>query len=41
MFENNESARYCYEAAGFTEYAKRECEMAIGSWNCIDMELFI
>ena len=41
VFENNESARRCYEAAGFTEYAKRECRMPIGIWNCADMEIFI
>ena len=41
VFENNESARHCYEAVGFTEYAKRECEMPIGIWNCSDMEIFI
>ncbi|WP_165443942.1 GNAT family N-acetyltransferase [Lachnoclostridium sp. Marseille-P6806] len=41
VFENNESARHCYEAVGFTKYAKRECEMPIGTWNCMDMELFI
>ena len=41
VFENNESARHCYEAAGFTEYARRECEMPIGIWICADMELFI
>ena len=40
VFENNESARHCYEAAGFREYATRECEMPIGTWNCIDMEIF-
>lgn len=41
VFENNESARYCYEAVGFTDYAKRECEMPIGTWKCTDMEMFI
>ena len=41
VFENNESARHCYEAVGFTEYAQRKCEMPIGTWNCVDMELFI
>ena len=41
VFENNESARHCYEAVGFTEYATRECVMPIGTWKCIDMELFI
>ena len=30
VFVNNESARHCYEAAGFTEFAKRECRMPIG-----------
>ena len=41
VFDNNESARYCYEAVGFTAYATRECEMPIGTWKCTDMELFI
>jgi len=41
VFENNESARYCYEAAGFKEYGRRKCAMPIGTWNCIDLELFI
>ncbi len=41
VFENNESARHCYESAGFKEYAKRECKMPIGIWNCADMEIFI
>jgi Acetyltransferases, including N-acetylases of ribosomal proteins len=41
VFENNDGARHCYEAVGFTEYSKRECEMPIGTWNCIDMEIFI
>ena len=41
VFENNESARRCYEAVGFKEYSRRECRMPIGTWNCTDMELFI
>jgi len=41
VFENNESARHCYEAAGFTEYARRAYRMPIGNWNCADMEIFI
>lgn len=39
VFENNESARRCYEAVGFTAYAKSEYKMSIGTWNCTDMEL--
>lgn len=39
VFENNESARRCYEAVGFTESAKSEYKMSIGTWNCTDMEL--
>ena len=39
--ENNEKAKHCYEAAGFTEYQRRRCEMPIGSWDCIDMEITI
>jgi RimJ/RimL family protein N-acetyltransferase len=41
VFDNNESARHCYETTGFREYSRRKCEMPIGTWNCIDMELFI
>ena len=41
VFANNDSARHCYEAVGFTEYGRRGCEMPIGNWECIDMELFI
>jgi len=41
VFENNESARHCYEAVGFTAYATRECAMPIGTWTCTDMEMFI
>ena len=41
VFENNESAKLCYEAAGFKEYSARKCQMPIGTWNCIDMEMFI
>ena len=39
VFENNEAAKHCYEAVGFREYARRECEMPIGIWTCIDMEI--
>ena len=41
VFENNENAKHCYEAVGFKEYSRRECEMPIGTWNCIDMELYL
>ena len=37
---NNESAQHCYSAAGFREYSRRQCEMPVGTWECIDMELF-
>ena len=40
VFENNESAKHCYEACGFKEYGIRDCEMPIGVWKCIDMEMF-
>ena len=39
VFENNEAAKHCYEAVGFREYGRRECEMPIGTWTCIDMEI--
>ena len=41
VFENNPVARRCYESVGFKQYAIRLCEMPIGTWNCIDMEIFI
>lgn len=41
VFENNESARRCYGAVGFTAYAESEYEMPIGTWNCTEMELHI
>lgn len=41
VFENNESARRCYESVGFKAYAVRKCKMPIGIWNCTDMEMFI
>ena len=41
VFENNESAKRCYEAVGFKEYSVRDCELPIGNWKCIDMEMFI
>ena len=39
VFENNAGARHCYEAVGFREYARRECELPVGKWVCIDMEI--
>ena len=41
VFEGNDSAKGCYEAAGFREYARRECELPVGEWVCIDMELCV
>lgn len=41
VFAGNESAEGCYKAVGFREYSRRSCEMPIGTWECIDMELFI
>ena len=41
VFEKNNNARYCYEAVGFREYSRRLCTMKIGTWECIDMELFL
>ena len=41
VFENNESAKRCYESVGFKAYGSRECKMPIGTWNCIDMEMII
>ena len=39
VFDNNPAAKHCYEAVGFKEYNVRDCEMPIGNWLCIDMEL--
>ena len=39
VFENNAAAKRCYEAVGFKECGLRKCEMPIGTWNCIDMEI--
>ena len=41
VFANNDNARFCYESIGFREYSRRKCEMPIGVWECIDMELFM
>lgn len=41
VFENNESARRCYEAVGFAAYGTRDCEMPIGTWRCTDMEIYL
>ena len=41
VFTNNDSARRCYESVGFREYGRRNCEMPIGVWECIDMELTV
>lgn len=40
VFANNDSARYCYEAADFRSIGKIETyKMSIGEWECIEMEL--
>lgn len=41
VFENNEGAKRCYEAVGFKEYSVRDCELPIGNWKCIDMEMYV
>ena len=41
VFDGNDSAEGCYKAVGFKEYSRRKCEMPIGCWDCIDMELYI
>ena len=41
VFENNPSAKHCYEAVGFRPYSERECALPIGTWKCIDMEIFL
>ena len=40
VFEGNESARRCYASLGFREYGRRACTLPLGTWTCIDMELF-
>lgn len=40
VFAGNAPARRCYEAVGFREYGRRSCTMPIGTWECIDMEMF-
>ncbi len=41
VFENNPAAKRCYEAVGFQPYSQRDCELPIGTWTCIDMEMFV
>lgn len=42
VFTNNESARRCYESVGFHFVGKTEIyKMAIGEWECAEMELKI
>ena len=41
VFENNPAAKKCYESVGFKEYGVRLCEMPIGTWKCIDMEILL
>ena len=41
VFANNDSARYCYAAVGFREYGREPFEMPDGTWDCIDMEMFL
>ncbi len=41
VFAENEKARKCYTAVGFCEYNRRLCAMPIGTWECIDMELYV
>ena len=40
VFANNAGAQRCYSAAGFRAFSRRQCELPIGTWECIDMELF-
>lgn len=40
VFDNNPNAKRCYESIGFKEYNRRKCELPVGIWGCIDMELF-
>ncbi len=40
-FESYKPSIADYISIGFKEYSRRKCEMSIGVWECIDMELFI
>ena len=41
VFANNKSARRCYGSLEFRAYQTRTCELPVGNWECIDMELFV
>lgn len=42
VFTNNDVARHCYEAVGFSSIGKIETyKMDIGEWECIEMEMSI
>lgn len=41
VFENNPSAKHCYESLGFREYSRRKTVLPSGVWECADMELFL
>ena len=38
VFANNDRARYCYQAAGFREFDRKNCALPLGNWECIEME---
>ncbi len=38
VFTNNDRARYCYQAAGFREFDRKNCALPLGNWECIEME---
>lgn len=42
VFENNESAYYCYKAAGFSDVKLEEIEkyhVLDEDWNCLELEI--
>lgn len=41
VFANNDSAYRCYSSLGFKEYGRRQCQLPIGTWECIDMEMSV
>lgn len=41
VFENNLSARRCYESLGFKKYDIIDYEIPIGVWKCIKLEMFL
>ena len=43
VFDNNPSARKCYESVGFAEFGSEGhvCDTPFGAWHCTNLEIFI